>query len=136
MTTVGSRVTLVAVVVRPSATCRSRSPSRPARGAIPFENADSVRTGWCYCSAAVIEHLTDADLLARLGAKLASGTLPRVIPTEVYGGPSAGRRCDGCDEVIAAAEAEIEVSSADFLQRFYHPRCFNLLTLLRIQSDH
>jgi len=76
----------------------------------------------------MITHLTDQDLLGRIGAKLDAGKLPLAHATETWGGPSAGQRCSGCDERIAAAEAEIEVSGADNITRYFHPRCFNLLS--------
>lgn len=79
----------------------------------------------------MITHLTDADLLARIRAKLASGDLPVRGPLETFGGPSSGRECAACGERIAAAEAEIEASAVDGPQRFFHPRCFNLLTMER-----
>jgi len=84
----------------------------------------------------VIGHLTDAELLARLRAKLASGDLPRQSPLETFGGPSCGQHCSGCDEYIAAAEVEIEVYAGDAKQRFFHVRCFHLLRLERGQFDN
>jgi hypothetical protein len=79
----------------------------------------------------LIDHLTDADLVARIQAKLACGALPREGPLETFGGPSSGQPCSACDEKIATAEAELEASSADGQQRFFHPRCFHLLILER-----
>jgi hypothetical protein len=84
----------------------------------------------------VIGHLTDAELLARIRAKLASGDLSRQTPLETFGGPSAGQHCSGCDENIAAAEVEIEVYAGDAKQRFFHIRCFHLLRRERGQSDN
>ena len=82
----------------------------------------------------MIDHLTDADLVARIRAKLASDRLPKEGLLETFGGPSSGQPCSACDEKIIAAEAEIEASSADGRQRFFHPRCFNLLIFERKQT--
>jgi hypothetical protein len=82
-------------------------------------------------NAAVITHLSDGELMARIQAKLASGVLPLAGPKTVLGGPSAGQRCAGCDEKIATAEAEIEVDGPDDQRRYFHGRCFTLLTGLR-----
>jgi len=84
----------------------------------------------------VITHLTDAELVARLRMKLAAGELPRKAPLETFGGPSSGQHCSACDERIAAAEAELEVYAGDAKQRYFHIRCFHLLTLERAQSDN
>ena len=84
----------------------------------------------------MIDHLTDADLLTRIWGKLASGELPRQGPRATFGGPSTGQRCSACDESIATPEAEIEVHSADDKRRFYHPRCFNLLTMERTHRQN
>jgi hypothetical protein len=83
---------------------------------------------------AVIDHLTDGDLAARIKVKLAAGELPMLGPLEVFGGPSRGGECCACGERIAAAEAELEVSAVDGVQRVYHPRCFVILTRARRAS--
>jgi hypothetical protein len=84
----------------------------------------------------MITHLTDVELLSRIRAKLALGVLPRRSPLETFGGPSSGQHCCACGERIAAAEAEIEVYAGDAKHRFFHVRCFHLLTLERAQSDN
>jgi len=84
----------------------------------------------------VIAHLTDVELVARIRARLASGELPRTPPLETFGGPSAGQHCSGCEEPIAAAEAEIESYAGDAKQTFFHARCFNLLTRERSHSQN
>lgn len=81
----------------------------------------------------MIAHLTDADLLTRIRAKLAVGALPVDDPVEAFGGQSTGQSCAACDELIAAREAEIEVTSADVQPRFFHPRCYNMLAVERFR---
>lgn len=83
----------------------------------------------------MITHLADTDLLARIQAKLESGALPLSAPLTTYGGPSTGQSCAACDERIAAAEAEIEVTGADVRQRFFHARCYNVLASERLRSS-
>jgi RecA/RadA recombinase len=83
----------------------------------------------------VTRHPSDTDLIARIRAKLASGSLPRGQALEMFGGPSSGQFCSACDERIAAAAAEIEVTGADLQQRFFHHRCYNLLAAERLLSS-
>jgi hypothetical protein len=82
----------------------------------------------------LITHLTDTELVARIRAKLVSGQLSMSAPLTTFGGPSTGQSCSACDEPIAAAEAEIEVTGADVRQQFFHARCYNLLAVERLRS--
>jgi hypothetical protein len=79
----------------------------------------------------LIQHLSDDELRTRITAKLASGVLAFQSPEEMFGGPSAGQRCSACDEVIEAAEAEIEVERRDAPPQYFHARCYALLRSAR-----
>ena len=80
---------------------------------------------------AVIQHLTDGELRTRIEAKLVSGVLSWDLPQGTLGGPSSGQRCSGCDEAIAAAEAEIESERHDAPPQYFHVRCYRLLRAAR-----
>ena len=77
--------------------------------------------------------LTDDELRARIESKIVRGALSRELLQHVFGGPSAGHWCSGCDECIAAGEAEIEVVRRDAPSEYFHARCHNLLRIAREQ---
>ena len=60
--------------------------------------------------------------------KLADGRLPQNSIPRVWGGPSAGETCDGCDEVIGKAQFVMEGVSADLTKRAlqFHVECLFL----------
>jgi hypothetical protein len=75
----------------------------------------------------------DARLLQMIRAKLAEGRLPTIPPQSVFGGRSSGETCAVCDERIVVA-AEIEAEGTDGLRRYYHPRCYWLLSQHRFSA--
>ena len=60
--------------------------------------------------------------------KLADGRLPQNSIPRVWGGPSHGETCDGCDEVIGAARFVMEGVSTDHTKRAlqFNVECFHL----------
>jgi hypothetical protein len=52
---------------------------------------------------------TEVDLLTVIRRKLATGTLPRSKPTNVWGRYGSRNTCNGCDRVVANNEVEMEV---------------------------
>jgi hypothetical protein len=77
--------------------------------------------------------LTEDELRARIESKIVRGALSRELPQHIFGGPSARHWCSGCDECIAAGEAEIEVVRRDAPSEYFHARCHNLLWIVREQ---
>jgi hypothetical protein len=51
-------------------------------------------------------------LRATIRQRLQDGTLPRVKPSETWGGPGAGRACRACERTITNDEMEFEVEFA------------------------
>ena len=65
------------------------------------------------------------SLRALIRQKLADGRLPQNSIPRVWGGPSAGEMCDGCDEKIAANQFVMEGVSTDLTKRAlqFHVEC-------------
>ena len=72
--------------------------------------------------------LEPISLRALIRQKLSDGRLPQNSMPRVWGGPSNGETCDGCDEVIGKAQFVIEGVSTDLTKRAlqFHVSCFHL----------
>ncbi len=68
--------------------------------------------------------------LDRILEKLRSGALPREMPDCIWGGPATGQTCAAC-EVRISEKLEIEAEGVDGVYRFFHAKCFALLSLER-----
>ena len=60
--------------------------------------------------------------------KLADGRLPQNSIPRVWGGPSNGETCDGCDEKIGAHQFVMEGVSIDLTKRAlqFHVECLHM----------
>ena len=60
--------------------------------------------------------------------KLADGRLPQDSIPRMWGGPSNGEMCDGCDEKIGPNQFVMEGASTDQTKRAlqFHVECFHL----------
>ena len=60
--------------------------------------------------------------------KLSDGRLPQDSIPRMWGGPSNGETCDGCDEVIGVAQFVMEGVSTDRTKTAlqFHVECFHL----------
>ena len=65
---------------------------------------------------------------ALIRQKLADGRLPQDSIPRVWGGPSAGETCDGCDEKIGPNQFVMEGVSTDLSKRAlqFHVECLYL----------
>ena len=73
-------------------------------------------------------------LLLLIRQKLADGRLPQDSIPRVWGGPSNGETCDGCDEVIPKQEFVMEGVSTDHTKRAlqFHVGCLYVWDTERI----
>jgi hypothetical protein len=56
--------------------------------------------------------------------KIRTGTLPRRSPKKLWAGRGTGKRCAGCERVIAEHDVEIEVEDREArLIFFFHRAC-------------
>ena len=75
--------------------------------------------------------LNEMDLVslrALIRQKLADGRLPQNSIPRIWGGPSAGETCDGCDEVIGQSQFVMEGASTDHTKRAlqFHIECLHV----------
>ena len=68
------------------------------------------------------------SLRALIRQKLSDGRLPHNSIPRVWGGPSAGETCDGCEETIARHQFVMEGASTSHHKRAlqFHVECFHL----------
>ena len=67
-----------------------------------------------------------SELVALIVAKVNAGALPRLIPSKVWVGKGTERPCYACNEVIATADAEVEIDVASAVVLRLHMSCFQI----------
>jgi hypothetical protein len=80
---------------------------------------------------------TELRLVAR--DRIEKGRLPRVVPSRMWGGKGAGRRCALCDKAIRREESELEVEehlNGKVETYRFHVLCQSLWQLECVRDDY
>ena len=74
-------------------------------------------------------------LFARAREYVATGLLPRFVPTKIGAGHGTGAKCSLCNNPIEPAEIEYEVNQRGGLKFRFHIRCHAIWQLAATAAD-